>query len=493
MKRMPLNYRQSFVGLAFCIISFSAQSQATINVSWDKSLIILKSIPTLQVVVNPRLRKGSNMYLQSFEALKDLGADYVRYVAWLPYPKLGVPELEPPINNKTSWNFTLIDPITLDFLSATANHPVMLNFSTIPAWMYKTEVKVLYPSNPDNLIWNYSQGNTLYDTTMQQVADYFARIFSWYTKGGFTDELGVYHYSGYHFKIPYWEVLNEPDIEHNYSPEQYTKLYDAVVNAIRKLSPETKFVGLALAFENNPNWFDFFLNYKNHKLGVPLDMISYHFYATNIFGQTIENMQYTYFERADGFIKNVRYIESIRKRLSPNTKTSINEVGTILFNQEDAIPNEYWNLSGALFAYLYIELSKLGIDIIGESQLVGYPTQFPSVSMINWTTGKPNARYWILKLLKDNFELGDSLLQSSIEGMESEDILAQGFKTKKGYKILIINKRNKEIKITLPEIAKGGMLKVVDVSTKDNEPKEFIVDKTLITLQPFTVAVIKLL
>jgi len=31
----------------------------------------------------------------------------------------------------------------------------------------------------------------------------------------------------------------------------------------------------------------------------------------------------------------------------------------------------------------------LGIDLAGESQLVGYPTQLPSVSMMDWIDGKP--------------------------------------------------------------------------------------------------------
>ena len=48
----------------------------------------------------------------------------------------------------------------------------------------------------------------------------------------------------------------------------------------------------------------------------------------------------------------------------------------------------------------------MGIDVAGESQLVGYPSQFPDVSMMNWENGNPNARYWILKLLKDNFGPG---------------------------------------------------------------------------------------
>jgi hypothetical protein len=70
---------------------------------------------------------------------------------------------------------------------------------------------------------------------------------SWYTQGGFTDELGKRHESGHRFKIDYWEVFNEVDFEHDMTPEQYTERYDAVVSAIRKVAPRMKFVGLALA------------------------------------------------------------------------------------------------------------------------------------------------------------------------------------------------------------------------------------------------------
>ena len=61
--------------------------------------------------------------------------------------------------------------------------------------------------------------------------------------GGFTDENGVRHESGYHYKFPVWEVLNEVESEHSMTPEQYTKRYDAIVEAIHRVSPETKFMG----------------------------------------------------------------------------------------------------------------------------------------------------------------------------------------------------------------------------------------------------------
>lgn len=288
--------------IVFAVINFKADSQTKLSVQWEKPIMVSDSVPTLQVVVNPPLQRGTGIHDASYEALKNLDADYVRFVPWLPYPRLGVAELEPPANGRTSWDFTLIDPIIIDFLEATKGHPIILNFSTIPAWFFKTEKPVAYPINSDEVTWNYTQGSELKDTTAQQVAEYFVRVFSWYTKGGFTDELGKFHSSGYYYSIPYWEVLNEPDLEHNLTAKQYATIYDAVTSAIKKISPETKFVGMALAYENDPEKFEHFLNPKNHKSGVPLDMISYHFYAKSITGQTINDMQYTYFEKADIFL-----------------------------------------------------------------------------------------------------------------------------------------------------------------------------------------------
>ena len=67
-----------------------------------------------------------------------------------------------------------------------------------------------------------------------------------------------------------------------------------------------------------------------------------------------------------------------------------------------------------MYAYLYVELAKRGVEVAGESQLVGYPTQFPSVSMVDWDTGQPNARFWVLKLLRDNFGPGDKLVETAL-------------------------------------------------------------------------------
>jgi len=257
--------------LASCGVPVFCQK---VDVSWDKVQMVLKTTPTLQVVVNPPLRPGSAIHEKAYAEVKRLGAEYVRYVPWLPYPRLGVAELEPPANGKTSWDFSLIDPMTEEFLEATAAHSIILNFSTTPQWMWLTPKPVTYPSDANEATWTYTQGTELRDPTGKELGDYYGRLVSWYMNGGFTDEYGVRHESGHHFEIPYWEVLNEPDFEHKMTPEQYTLCYDSIVSGIKAVAPHMKFVGLALAGpSDNPRMFEYFLNPANHKAGIPLEMI----------------------------------------------------------------------------------------------------------------------------------------------------------------------------------------------------------------------------
>jgi hypothetical protein len=186
--------------------------------------------------------------------------------------------------------------------------------------------------------------------------------------------------------------------------------------------------------------------------------------------------------------------------MSPKTKIDTDELGVILPTDgleiaaskalPDHIPHRYWNAAGALYGYLFIELSKLGVDVIGESQLVGYPSQFPSVSMIDYNNGKPNARYWVLKLIKDNFHAGDTLVTTREPEFGSDDVAIQGFITPQGKKILLVNKTNMEKQVTLsPEFAHAAS-QTVDEATGDDAPRAGNVDSHTLKLAPFAVTVL---
>jgi hypothetical protein len=182
-------------------------------------------------------------------------------------------------------------------------------------------------------------------------------------------------------------------------------------------------------------------------------------------------MQYTYWEQADHFLGVVDYIQDIRARLSPETGTDTDELGSISADDSEQdkpghvvkpIPNSYWNLCAALYAYLYAELAKRGIEVAGESQLVGYPTQFPSVSMVDWNTGQPNARYWVLKLLRDNFGPGDKLVETT---SGTPYVYVQGFVTRDGQrKLLLVNQRDRNFDLSIPG-SSGAEVMYVDQTT----------------------------
>jgi hypothetical protein len=255
-----------------------------------------------------------------------------------------------------------------------------------------------------------------------------------------------------------------------------------------------KFVGLALAEPGrNPRMFEYFLNPKNHQPGIPLDMISYHFYAVPTADQPPDVQQYTFFTQADRFVDVTRYIEAIRQRLSPATRTTVNEIGAILAGDPGqpgsppvSIPNSYWNLAGATYAYVFANLTSLGIDVAGESQLVGYPTQFPSVTMVDWSTGAPNARFRVLELLHKHFGPGDKLIETSIS---NPYIYAQAFRTRAGKReVLLINKRDRAMTVTLPEAVSW---EYVDQVTASGAPASATIQGSVM-LNGFAVAVVTL-
>ncbi|CAF1184471.1 unnamed protein product, partial [Didymodactylos carnosus] len=382
----------------------------------------------------------------------------------------------PPQNN-TYWDFTTLDPLVEDFLNATQGHSSIIDFSTQPRWLYTLPAIDQYPDSDDQVDWNYPAGIELIDKTGQQIGDYYGRLAAWYTKGGFIDEYGRKHVSNHYYNISIWEVLNEVDFEHWNGIEQYTLIYDSVVESVRKMvDPEQniKFVGLSLGNPSEFTKFSYFLNSSNHRPNIPLDWISYHFYAFPT-SRTDPRTYEQFFPQTDVFVEKVKNIETIRRALSPLTRTTINELGVILPDDNnpnaEAIPLIYWNAAAAAFAYIFCQLAPLGIDVIGSSQLVGYPQlsvlgglspQFPSVALLDWNTGIGNARYWTLTLLHSHFQAGSKAVRTDVSGVAQPRIYAQAWVcNQQKHKLLLINTKFGEVNVTIENSA-GSIAWIVD-------------------------------
>lgn len=71
---------------------------------------------------------------------------------------------------------------------------------------------------------------------------------------------------------------------------------------------------------------------------------------------------------ADGFLKELDPLLTLRAQLSPQTKLSCDEMGVILPHDNDpdvtAPPPVYWNAAGAMYAYLVSEMAQRGVEVM---------------------------------------------------------------------------------------------------------------------------------
>ncbi len=464
-----------------------------VSVDWIDTVNISKSYATLQVIPNPSHQTGSHLREPLWNSLKELKAHYVRYSPWGIYPELKIAALKPPTPTKTYWDFSSLDPLFDDFMSAMGGRLVVMNYQAIPGWMFLDP----RPEKPGKEI-----GSLLRDSSGMELAEYFARIVAWYTKGGFRDEHGRWHESGHRYNPGIWEILNEPDHESiAMTKELYTSLYDAVAGEILKVQPDMKFMGLSMAnMHLAQEWTSYFLDRDNHKKDVPIDYISYHMYAT-LPGKNDSPELYpmNVFNQADNHLKTISIVDSIRQKLSPDTRIDINESG-ILFREPpagwgrmkgDSIDLSFWNLSAAYYAYIYAGLSRLGVNIIGKSTLWSDPNDWPEVSLLNWKNGKPNARYHVLKLIIENFGPGDAIVKTFTghSGDESQ-LLAQGFITSDGTrKILLVNKSSNDLKVRIKGLKTGNVC-YVDQTTGFEPPASMEISGSDLMIRNFGVAVL---
>jgi hypothetical protein len=107
--------------------------------------------------------------------------------------------------------------------------------------------------------------------------------------------------------------------------------------------------------------------------------------------------------------------------------------------------------------------------------------------MVDWKTGQPNARYWVLKLLHENFGPGDQLIETH---MGRPSVYALGFITRDGKrKVLLVNKHDRTFVASILGAA-GGRLEVVDQQTALQPPAVSQLAGDDVTLSGFAVAVV---
>ena len=133
-------------------------------------------------------------------------------------------------------------------------------------------------------------------------------------------------------------------------------------------------------------------------------------------------------------------------------------------------------------------------------QLIGYPSQFPDVSMVNWHTGVPNARFRVLELLVRNCGTGDKMVHTNVasaaQGTNSDrntnQLFAQAFVTPTGGKrVLLVNEEDSPIRVSISGAA-GGEEIWVDQITGSKQPAARTLPHDSFSINGLGVAVVRL-
>jgi hypothetical protein len=130
---------------------------------------------------------------------------------------------------------------------------------------------------------------------------------------------------------------------------------------------------------------------------------------------------------------------------------------------------------------------------------VGYPQladlqlepQYPSVALLNWTTGEGTAKYWTSKLLIDTADIDhDQAVVTRTSDESGANVFSQAFVGENGRRwVLIINKRYASVDVFLPGCT-GGRMQIINEASSFGPATEVTLTLSRITLSPFAIAVV---
>ncbi len=177
-----------------------------------------------------------------------------------------------------------------------------------------------------------------------------------------------------------------------------------------------------------------------------LNFVGYHAYPTNGPYSPNPDSFAKMFAYVDDFIQSkVLPVEAVIAALSPATETVLDETGTDMDGVLGAGPPpannpRYWVASAAYWAYFWMRAARDArtVRAVCASQLMDAPGQEPSVTMLDWSTGKGTARLWVVALLVKELGQGQAMTATTATSTGAGAVAALTV----GTKLLVINQRN---------------------------------------------------
>ena len=171
---------------------------------------------------------------------------------------------------------------------------------------------------------------------------------------------------GFHFKIRYWEVWNEPDVKSAWdpsfvrpfwsgTPDQYYRLYEKVARALKGYDPGLQVGGCAQAAGGHRGPYrEGFLAYCAANR-VPLDFFSWHYYhppPTNpmdllsIGKEVRQLLDRNGFKQAESHVTEWGLRRGSPDRANPDSAVGAAFVAAVMINLQDSVVDHAFNYRG---------------------------------------------------------------------------------------------------------------------------------------------------
>ncbi len=148
---------------------------------------------------------------------------------------------------------------------------------------------------------------------------------------------------------------------------------------------------------------------------------------------------------------------------------------------------------------LLVSTFHIDYQHFSQTSLIGYPElpdlqlqpQFPSVALLNWTTGEGTAKYWASKLLIETADIdSDQAVVTQTTDVGETNVFSQAFVGKNGRRwVLIINKRFANVDVSLAGCT-GGQMQIINEASGFGPATQVTLTSNTITMTPFAIAVI---
>jgi hypothetical protein len=324
-----------------------------------------------------------------------------------------------------------MDLVMDDFMTAAGNSSVIIDIETSPAWMWSdagpkntetcaSDTSIELPVGTRTRCPFYGNVSVPRDPTWKEIAEYYNHVAQWYTNGGFTDpNTGKAYTSGHHYKIDYWEILNEVKNPREHGMDSHTVIdfYDVQANA---LAAATKIDGSPVAsklmgtsfccFSGNgkgsvQDYIGNFLNRSNHHpQNVQLDALSFHIYA-GCDNNTAAGMEAIFPKTDSQKFTHLKKIAEAATNQSFRGEMHLTESGIYCNSPKSCGANDYtcwyrdfeplyWVASAGQWLYQFLTYAEaVELTSVAQSQIIGYPYKYdglsgewPSGTMVDWDT-----------------------------------------------------------------------------------------------------------